>query len=64
MKHTVPGLSRNAMSRWGAALVEALRQGDAFARSTADGSGPPSVSFCTPRVPRLYRARAAIVLES
>lgn len=44
MKHTVPGLSRNAMNRWGAPLVEALRQGDAYARSATGGSSPPSVS--------------------
>ena len=47
MKHTVPGLSRNAMNRWGAALVEALRQGDAFAHGTAAGSGPTSVCLST-----------------
>ena len=50
MKHTVPGLSRNAMNRWGASLVEALRQGDAHARSAADGSGLSSVSSVNQQV--------------
>ena len=52
MKHTVPGLSRNAINRWGAALVEALRQGDAHARSAADGSGLSSVSLPASRLGR------------